>query len=81
MNRSLLVAVLAGVVAATPLAVAQPQPANPLAAGASRATPEPEQRKPAMVRPNNPSKADADARLCLEFGTNLQIIACAEKYR
>jgi len=24
---------------------------------------------------------DADARLCLEFPTNLQVIMCAEKYR
>jgi hypothetical protein len=23
----------------------------------------------------------ADARVCLEFATNLQVIACAEKYR
>jgi len=26
-------------------------------------------------------RGDADARFCLEFPTNLQIIACAEKYR
>jgi hypothetical protein len=79
MKRSLVVAGLAGILAAIPLASAQPQPASP--AHASAAAPEPEQRKAAAVRPNNPSKAESDARLCLEFATNLEIIACAEKYR
>ncbi len=33
------------------------------------------------VRADRNSGATADARLCLEFPTNLEIIMCAEKYR
>ena len=44
------------------------------------ATPPPEPEKPVKrVSQRVPSKADA--RGCLEFPTNLQIIKCAEKYR
>lgn len=56
--------------AATPKVAAQsvaPAPAPAAAAPAARA------KKRAWTR--------ADARVCLEFPTNLQIIRCAEKYR
>ena len=38
----------------------------------------PQQNPP--VRANRDAAMDADARHCLEFPTNLQIIVCAEKY-
>jgi hypothetical protein len=33
------------------------------------------------MRSGREAAADADARLCLEFPTNTQLIMCAEKYR
>ena len=51
--------------AATPVVGAAPTPA------AKRRAPRTRHRAP----------SNADARVCLEFPTNLQVIACAEKYR
>jgi hypothetical protein len=57
---------------------ATPAPKAP--ASVISAAPPPEPEKPAKrVSHRVPSKADA--RGCLEFPTNLQIIKCAEKYR
>ena len=48
-------------------------------AGAPSTTPAPAQpTAPPQASP--PATSDADARLCLEFPTNHQIIVCAEKY-
>jgi hypothetical protein len=44
------------------------------------ATPPPEPEKP-VKRVSHRAPSKADARGCLEFPTNLQIIKCAEKYR
>jgi len=62
--------------AGAPAAAAAPKaPASVISA-----TPPPEPEKPAKrVSHRVPSKADA--RGCLEFPTNLQIMKCAEKYR
>ena len=70
--------VLAGLFLACSSAAAQGQAANtpPVAAGAM---------PPAASAPPPPTDprrdAHADARKCLEFPTELQVIACAEKYR
>src|SRR5205814_10483644 len=56
-------------------------PATPPAADASAPAPAPA----GEARPMSPDRQRApergDARACLEFPTNLQIIKCAEKYR
>ncbi len=70
------------VVALTALAVLPP-------VFAQTATPKPAAIAPAAgssqepVRPpaDRAATVNADARLCLEFPTNLEVIKCAEKYR
>lgn len=63
------VAVLAAL-ALVPLAIAQGQPAAR------------EADKPAAPRAVPPAReASGDPRVCLEFATNLEVMACAEKYR
>ena len=72
---------LAGLFVACSSAAAQGQAANtaPAATAAAGAT------APAVSDPppstDRRRDAHADARVCLEFPTELQIIACAEKYR
>jgi hypothetical protein len=59
---------------------AQTQPAAPPTPAAAVAAPAAAPEKPvrrAKTRAPNP----ADARVCLEFPTNLQVIQCSEKYR
>jgi hypothetical protein len=54
------------------------------ASGAASEPPLAEVQAAAEVRPvadRGGSHADADARACLEFVTNLGVIRCAEKYR
>ncbi len=50
-----------------------------------KAAPDAAKPVPAKSRPARHAKrqkwARADARVCLEFPTNLQVIRCAEKYR
>jgi len=58
-------------------AVAQAQKDAPAAAAA----PAPPSEKRAAPRSTRGSWTRADARVCLEFPTNLEIIKCAEKYR
>jgi hypothetical protein len=69
---------LAGLFVACSSAIAEAQTPNTAAPAA--ATP------PAVSAPPPPTDrprdaAHADARVCLEFPTALQVIACAEKYR
>jgi len=68
---------LVGMLLACPPAMAQGQaPKGGPAAGtppASSAAPPPSERQRADTHP--------DARVCLEFPNDLQVIACAEKYR
>ena len=49
-------------------------------AAVEAAAPEPAKTRPARHVKRRPWTR-ADARVCLEFPTNLQIIRCAEKYR
>jgi hypothetical protein len=59
-------------------AVAQAQKDAPAAAAAPEP---PSAEKRAAPRATRGSWTRADARVCLEFPTNLEIIKCAEKYR
>jgi len=51
--------------------------ATPAAAPAAA----PQRESTGSIRSARESATDADARLCLEFPTNTQVIMCAEKYR
>ncbi|HEX4522002.1 MAG TPA: hypothetical protein VH704_00620 [Casimicrobiaceae bacterium] len=70
--------VLAGLFLACSSAAAQGQAANN-APVASAAVPPAASAPPPPTDPRR--DAHADARKCLEFPTELQVIACAEKYR
>ena len=67
----------ASAIAQTPKAPAEP--AAPVPPAAATVPPAAEKR-PAPRTPRG-SWTRADARVCLEFPTNLEIIKCAEKYR
>lgn len=84
---------LAGWAEASQLAAATEQPAaKPAAVKKQESAAKPEAAKPqvAVVQaaavkaaPDRPkhSRANEDARACLEFATNIEIHKCAEKYR
>ncbi len=74
-KRLLLSCVL---LAALPLAFAQGQ--APATGGESAASAA-QARDAAAAGASRDALAGADARHCLEFPTNPQVIACAEKYR
>ena len=65
----------ANAIAQTPNAPAAAAPIPPAAA-----VPPAAEKRPAP-RTTRGSSTRADARVCLEFATNLEIIKCAEKYR
>ena len=71
-----IVLLTAGVQAQTPPAPS----AAPAPAVAAPAVAAPAPAQPAR-RMKNRSPSRADARACLEFPTNLQVIQCSEKYR
>ncbi len=78
MRRFSAIAALAAIVsafAADP-ACAQPQQMTPIATPPAAA----ETPKPAATTKGR-RWLKADARVCLEFPTDLQVIACSEKYR
>ncbi len=77
MNRRETGAVVFSILAALPPAVAQ-SPTPSASPGASAVVPSQEETK---LRARRDAATDADARLCLEYPTNLQVILCAEKYR
>lgn len=79
MNRTRIAAVVVLTLASSVLAVAQ-TPASVESPTKSDIAPARDAARPAM-RSVRASVMDADARLCLEFPTNLQVILCAEKYR
>ena len=67
-------------VAQSPAAAPAPKQAPAAAPAAAAPAPAAEPAKPVKkVRHGVPSKADA--RVCLEFPTTMQIIKCSEKYR
>jgi len=82
MNSNALAVAFAAIAAALPIPAATAQTAQPGAAAdtAASAPPDPP-KKPSSRKEARELKANADARLCLEFPTNLMIVKCAEKYR
>jgi len=79
MNPRQTTVLVFSILAAIPTVGAQTSAPSPNTAAASVA-PTQETRKPS-VRTNPGAGPNADARICLQFPTNGQIIACAEKYR
>jgi hypothetical protein len=85
MRNNARVIVAASAFAASALCAQTPSP-TPGAGPAATNTPAPSapaqnaRASSAPVRPRS-GAAPADARVCLEFPTNLQVIQCAEKYR
>ena len=73
------VAAVACVAMCATLALAQSAPAGAGSAPAATA-PEPS-KKPMSRKQARAVQESADARLCLEFPTQLMIVKCAEKYR
>jgi hypothetical protein len=78
MNRRVTTAIVFSVLAASPLTIAQvPTPS------ASTSVPDvapTEVGVKSPIRANREVAGDSDARRCLEFPTNDQVIRCAEKY-
>ena len=70
---------LAGLFLACSSALAEAQAPNTAALTAAATPPAVSAPPPPTDRP--PDAAHADARVCLEFPTALQVITCAEKYR
>jgi len=79
MKHREIAAVLFAVAAGVSIASAQVSAPNSGSAAAGTATAD--AGTPPPMRPSREAAADADARLCLEFPTNEQVIMCAEKYR
>ena len=67
--------------ATLPLAIAQAPAPEASPAASPGALSQDGARPPARVNRDAAADVHADARLCLEFTTNLEVIACAEKYR
>lgn len=63
------------------LTTAMAQSTAPSESSAASPTATPQVAAKGSMRSARESAADADARLCLEFPTNAQVITCAEKYR
>lgn len=82
MNQSAIAALLLLILAAMPAAFAKDQAPSAIT-GASGVKPTQAAPKPSTARREAAPgpDADADARRCLEFPTDLQVIMCAEKYR
>jgi hypothetical protein len=82
MNLNAFAIAFVAITATLPLSVAVAQ-TQPLSAAAETAavTPPEESKKPLTRKEARALKAKADARLCLEFPTDLMVIMCAEKYR
>ena len=82
MNFNALAVAFVAIAAALPLSAATAQTAQPgVAADTAVSAPPEEPKKPSSRKDARERKANADARLCLEFPTNLMIVKCAEKYR
>lgn len=65
---------------ASSVGVAQ-TPTPSAAAGAAEAAPADAPKKPLTRKEARAIQEKADARLCLEFPTQLMIVKCADKYR
>ena len=78
MNRRVTTTLVLLLLAAVPPVFAQSPEPN-VTPRASAVAPSQEAANPS-VRANRDAAMDADARHCLEFPDNLQIVLCAEKY-
>jgi hypothetical protein len=79
MNQKVIaIALFVFVAGLTTVGAQSPTSLDPSAASPT-ATPQRETK--GSMRSARESAIDADARLCLEFPTNTQVIMCAEKYR
>jgi len=82
MNFKVLAAIVVALAVALALPAASAQTPHPgAAAGAAATAGAEEPKKPLSRKDARELKANADARLCLEFPTTLMIVKCAEKYR
>jgi hypothetical protein len=86
MNNSIIAAAIAIVVMSANPAIAQNTTASPTAsprptANAPAPIPVSDVRADANTPDLTESRANSDARVCLEFPTKMQIIKCSEKYR
>jgi hypothetical protein len=82
MKSNVLAVAFVAIAAAFPISAATAQTAQPsVAADTAVSAPPEESEKPSSRKEVRERKANADARLCLEFPTNLMIVKCAEKYR
>ena len=81
MNRNRTTARVLSIILAAlpPVAGAQGSAPNAPAGASAGVPPRVEQKVPPPTRGDAPT--EADARHCLELATNLEVIACAEKYR
>lgn len=81
MNCRQICVVAFAMLAALPLAIAQTPALEASPAASPVALSQEGARLPVRVNRDAAADVHADARLCLEFTTNLEVIACAEKYR
>jgi hypothetical protein len=82
MNLNTVAMVLVAITATLPLSVAIAQTPPASAAAETAAIMQAEaQKKPPTRKEARALQEKADARLCLEFPTQLMVIKCAEKYR
>ena len=82
MNLNVPTLAFATIVATLPLSIASAQAPQPGAAADTATVVSPRQpNEPAMAREPRAVGQKGDARLCLEFPTDLMVIKCAEKYR
>ena len=79
MTPTKTILVLFAALAALPLAIAQGPAPDADAADATVGTPGAGAKR--ASRAARVAAVNDDPRICLEFPTNLQVIACAEKYR
>ena len=77
MNRNMPLALALTTLTMLPPAFAQ----NPAPKAAAVAPAAGSSQEPARPPADRGAAVSADARLCLEFPTNVEIIKCAEKYR
>jgi hypothetical protein len=82
MNLNTLAIALIAIAATLPLSAAVAQTPPPTAAADTAAAGQPEApKKPLTRKEARALQEKADARLCLEFPTQLMIVKCADKYR
>lgn len=81
MNPNLVLTAWVAIAATLPISTAAAQAPAPSAPVAAAEAPVEAPKKPLTRKEARALKENADARLCLEFPTDLMVIRCAEKYR